>query len=119
MKKRRKKGLIFEIEIDSERHFLTTCQFVNSQNTLISIWDIDLLPKIYLILYNSLENWTTHTTLFYKYVVRSSTGMAKKALPLMTTPSYLQPRFCQCLHASIWQDRKNMQMKEQKKRENE
>ena len=60
--------------------------------------------------------WWCRASYYYKYV-RSSTEMAKKALPLMTTPSYLQPHFCQCLHAWIWQGRKNMQMKKQKKKE--
>ena len=40
-KKRNKKGLIFDIEIDLERHFLTTCHIINSQNRIISIQDID------------------------------------------------------------------------------
>ena len=44
---------------------MTTRHYINLQNTIISIEDINFWPQIYLIFYLSLENSTTHTTIMY------------------------------------------------------
>ena len=56
-------------------HFLTTCHYVNLQNTIISFENIEFWSKIYLIWYPSLENQTTHITIvkanlnFFKSII--------------------------------------------------
>ena len=44
-------------------HFLTTSHYVNSQSMIISFEDSDFWPKIYIILYPSLEESTTSNTI--------------------------------------------------------
>ena len=51
---------------------LTTAHYVNSQNAIISLEDIDFFPKIFLILYPSLENWTTRITIVFILLTGSS-----------------------------------------------
>ena len=42
---------------------MTTRHYVKSQNTIISFEGIDFWPRIFLILYPSIENSTTHITI--------------------------------------------------------
>ena len=75
MKKNLKILLIFDVE-NWLWHFLKNHRYVNSENTIISFEYIDFLPKISLILYPSLENTTTHTTIILtnqsKYLAEKS-----------------------------------------------
>ena len=50
-------------KIDWFGNFLPPPHYVNSQNTIISFEHVDFWPKIFLILYPSLGNLTTHITI--------------------------------------------------------
>ena len=54
--------VIWVVEFASEGYILVNSH-VNAQKTRISFKDIDFWPKIYLILYHSFENSTTHITI--------------------------------------------------------
>ena len=71
--KSEKKPLIFDIQ---NLLWKSNRNYINSQNTIISFEDIDLWPKIYLILYPSLENTTTHTTII---LTNQSKDLAEKS----------------------------------------
>ena len=51
---------------------MITRHYVNSQNTIIYFEDIDFWPKIYLMLYPSLENSITHITCWVMVILAAS-----------------------------------------------
>ena len=62
---RQKLGIILELKLSKNAIYNKKCapkwkMNVNSQNKIISFEDTDFWPKIYLFLYPSLENTTTH-----------------------------------------------------------